>query len=59
MLLFLCTHLIDVRQIWLQAGIFLSTTINHAQPTSLKTPMNDLNNPVLLLFRHLVIAGKT
>jgi hypothetical protein len=28
----------------------------HIQPTSPKTPMNDLDNPILLLFRHLVIA---
>jgi hypothetical protein len=31
----------------------------HIQPTSQKAPMNDLNNPVLLLFCHLVITGKT
>ena len=29
------------------------------QPTSEKTPVYDFNNPILLLFRHLVIAGKT
>ena len=33
--------------------------LSHAQPTSEKTPMNDLDNPVLLLFCHLVIRGKT
>ena len=27
--------------------------------TSPKTPVNNLNNPVLLLFCHLVITGKT
>ena len=29
------------------------------QQTSEKTPMNDLNNPILLFFSHLVIARKT
>ncbi len=33
--------------------------LSHAQPTLQKAPMNDLNNPVLLLFCHLVITGKT
>jgi hypothetical protein len=28
----------------------------HIHPTSQKAPVNDLNNPILLLFRHLVIA---
>ena len=55
---FLSTALMHVRPIRLQAGIFLSTTLSHTQPTSPKTPMNNLNNPILLLFRHLVIAGK-
>jgi hypothetical protein len=35
--------------------------LSHAQsmfPFLQKTPMNDLNNPVLLFFRHLVITGK-
>ena len=45
-----------MRQIWLQAGIFLSTTLSYAQPILPKTPMNDLDNYVLLLFRHLVIT---
>ena len=32
----------------------------HIHPTDLQeTPMNDLNNPVLLLRSHLVITGKT
>lgn len=40
-------------------GIFLSTTLSHAQsmfPFLQKAPVNDLNNPILLLFRHLVIG---
>ena len=41
-----------------RCNISLSATLSHAQPTSQKTPVNDLNNPILLLFRHLVIAGK-
>ena len=39
-----------------------SDRLIHIQPMrgqSKKAPMNDLNNPILLLFRHLVIAGKT
>ena len=39
-----------------RCNISLSTTLMHIQPTSQKTPVNDLNNPILLLFRHLVIA---
>ena len=31
----------------------------HIQPTSEKTPMNDLDNPVLLLGSHLVVTRKT
>ena len=30
----------------------------HIRPMLQKTPVNDLDNPILLLFRHLVIAGK-
>ena len=56
---FLSACHMHMRQIRLHAGIFLSTTLIHIQPTSQKAPMNDLNNPILLLFRHLVIAGKT
>ena len=36
--------------------LFLCTYLIDVQPTLPKTPMNDLNNPILLLFRHLVIA---
>ena len=31
----------------------------HIQPTSQETPVNDLNNPILLFFSHLVIARQT
>jgi hypothetical protein len=55
----LSTHLMHMRQIQPQAGIFLSTALIHIQPTSPKTPMNNLNNPILLLRRHLVIAWQT
>ena len=36
--------------------IALSTTLIHIQPILQETPMNDLNNPILLFFSHLVIA---
>ena len=32
---------------------------NACQTDLEETPMNNLNNPLLLLFSHLVIAGKT
>ena len=51
----LSTDLMHMQSIRLQAGIFLSTPLIHIQPTLPKTPMNDLDNPILLLFRHLVI----
>lgn len=41
--------------------IILYTPLSHARsmfPFLQEAPMNDLNNPILLLFRHLVIAGK-
>ena len=42
--------------IQLRAGIFLSTTLMHIQPTSQKAPVNNLNNPILLLRCHLIVA---
>ena len=38
--------------------LLLSEFLGKVQPTSQKTPMNDLNDPLLLRFRHLVIAGQ-
>ena len=59
MLFFLSTDLMHVQPIRLQAGIFLSTPLSHTQPMLQKTPVNDLDNHVLLLRCHLVIARKT
>ena len=36
-----------------------SSTFSRHGLASPKTPVNDVDNYVLLLFRHLVIAGKT
>lgn len=38
---------------------FLSAALSHIQPTLEKTPADDLDNDILLLRSHLVIAGKT
>jgi hypothetical protein len=56
---FLSTYLMHIQQIRLQTGNFLSTTLSHALPTSPKTPVNDVDNYVLLLRCHLVIAWQT
>ena len=39
-----------------RCGIFLSTSLSHALPTSPKTPVNDVDYHILLLRRHLVVA---
>ena len=52
----LSADLIDVQQMWKNKAIFLSAPLMHIQPMLQKAPMNDLDNPFLLLFRHLVIT---
>ena len=49
-----------IQQMWLKNAFSLSTTLMHAQPLYLqKASMYNLYNPILLLWRHLIVAGKT
>ena len=50
--------LIDPSVIFCRCVIAISTHLMRIQPTSQKTPMYDLYNPILLLWSHLVVAGQ-